>query len=110
MTALDVQRSAIASKPQHQTTGAVLIVRIVFDDLALCERLTYFLQRDMTQDAVIDGVLRDLKLVCLDFGAYLVNHDSATCSWLCQRLPESGFLSTVPLDVQFGSVKLNNIV
>ena len=54
MAALNVNRPTEAREAQNQTTRAVLVVRIVFDDLPSRNRFTEFLGRDAAQSRLIE--------------------------------------------------------
>jgi hypothetical protein len=75
-----VQRSAVSGKAQNETTWAVLVIRVVLDDLTVRERLSQLLNADASQDAVINGVFRKLKITSFDLGPYLFDHDFITLS------------------------------
>ena len=50
------------SEAEEQTARAILVVRIVFNDFALCYRFTGLLHTDMTDDTLVNRVLGKLKL------------------------------------------------
>jgi hypothetical protein len=57
MTAQNVQRSAFQREPEYKTTWAILVVRIVLDDLAVRKCLTDLLDAYVPDDALINRVL-----------------------------------------------------
>jgi hypothetical protein len=49
-------------KPKEQTTGTIFVIRIIFDHLTGGDRLTDFLDTDMTHNTLVCGVLRKFEL------------------------------------------------
>lgn len=66
MTALDVQRSIIGCRAENQTAWPILVVRVVFDDFAVGYCFANLLYADVAQDALVDGVSRELELARFD--------------------------------------------
>lgn len=57
MTALDMNRPALCGETEDETTGAVLVVRIVLDDPAASEGLADLSYAETSQDRLVNGML-----------------------------------------------------
>ncbi len=57
-----MQRSFLQGQAKDQTAWAIFIGWIVFDDLAVFDGLTQFLNADATYDALIDTMFREFEL------------------------------------------------
>lgn len=57
---MNVEGPTRACVSEYQTTRSVLIRWIVFDDFALCNGITDLLHTDLSEDTLVNRVLREL--------------------------------------------------
>lgn len=74
MGAMDVQRPARGSLPEHEATRAVFVARVVFNHHAASQCFFDLLNRDMTEDGLVGGVDGELVFLTLDLSPNLIDH------------------------------------
>ena len=71
-----------ASEAEEQAAWPVLVVRVVFDNLAIRDGFTKLLHTNATEDACVDCMLRELKQTAADLVANPSNHVTVTLNGL----------------------------
>ena len=71
MTTLHMDGPISGSQSKEQTTRAVFVIWIVFDDCSTRDGFAYFLNSNFPQNRLVGRVFGKLKLVFGEFGANL---------------------------------------
>ncbi len=66
---MDMNRSVHSRETQDQATWAILILGIILNDRASGYRFPNFLNADVSQDSLVNCVLRKLEKICCNLGA-----------------------------------------
>ncbi len=74
VTALDVEWTFFYCVSQNQTTGAIFVVWVVFNNFSVGDSFTQFLNRNPAHKASINRVFRELELAIGYFGANTFYH------------------------------------
>jgi hypothetical protein len=76
MADLDVKRSGCGREAEEKTARAILVSRVVLDDLGRFDRFAQFLDSDVAEKSLIDGVLGEFKLATpeLDLDTLEIHH------------------------------------
>jgi hypothetical protein len=78
VTALDVQRPSRIRESQNQATWAVLVIRVVLDNLTSARYgLLNFHHRDVADDVLVNGMFRELELPTEDLDPNVLKHTHA---------------------------------
>ena len=78
VAALNVQWSATDRESQDEAAWAVLVLWIVFDDMAVLKRLADLAHTDSSDDALINRMLGELELSFSDLGSKFCDHCSSS--------------------------------
>jgi len=63
---LGVKRSSCGCESQEKTGGAILVRRVILDDLGPCNRFAQLLYCDVPKKRLIDGVLGEFEFTTLE--------------------------------------------
>lgn len=61
-------------KTENQTAGSVFVIRIIFNNLSIFNRVEDLANRDASQNALVDRMFREFKQSKCEFGTYLFDH------------------------------------
>lgn len=70
---------------ENQATGAILVLRIIFNHFSVGEDLSHFMDTDPANDGLVHRVFRELELAGLNLLPYLVEKRHA-CLTICIAL------------------------